>query len=274
MRLPCWKLTDATFVGVVFVGRLNFCALNGLPVAVPLPAALAFSAVVAVPTPVGLAAPAASPICAGFLTSVGPPLAFALPAPAALPTSVGFAVALALPAPAALLTSVGLPVAFALATPVDLRNSVGLPVAIGFPVAVGFPAVVGLPAVAGLPTAFLGGCETCLAWVAFFFCPGLFGWFCSCAPATHASARLQIKTRNILIPFFFLGCWTRPCPFLFNVGARSLGCLMHHCQHFCEAPSCLLSHRLEQHDCNCGRKVQTTCAIHWDSDAIVDVTRE
>src|SRR5207248_1349612 len=80
--------------------------------------------------------------------------------------------------------------------------------------------------------------------------------FSSCSPpATHASARLQIKTRNILISFFLLDRWTPPCPYLFNIGAMSFGCLMRQGRHFCEVRSRLLSHRLEKHNCNCGRKV-------------------
>src|SRR5436190_1533608 len=107
MCLFCWKVTGATFVGVVLVGRLKRCGLNGLPVAV------------------------------------------ALPAPAALPTSAGL------------------------------------------------PAGVGLPPGCG---------ETCPA-CAPFFCSFFFPFSsCCCAPATHASARLQIKTRNILIGFFLLAC--------------------------------------------------------------------
>ena len=38
--------------------------------------------------------------------------------------------------------------------------------------------------------------------------------------------------------------------------------------------SALLSHCFEQHNCDCGREVQTSGAVHWDGDAIIDVGRE
>src|SRR5947199_35729 len=122
MCLPCWKFTAATFVGVVFVGRLNFCALNGLPTPVALP------------------------------TPTGPPAPVCLPAP------------------------------------------------------VGFPP--------GFET-----CPVCAPFFCSFFLPS------SAPSARDASAILQIKTRNILISFFLLGCWTLLCSYLFNVGALLFGCL-------------------------------------------------
>jgi hypothetical protein len=65
------------------------------------------------------------------------------------------------------------------------------------------PAPAALPVSPDLPTAFPFGCETCAAGAAPFFGAGFFSFFCSCAPlAANASARLQIKTRNILISFF------------------------------------------------------------------------
>src|SRR5438128_1696638 len=92
MCLPCWKFTAATFVGVVFVGRLNFCGLNGLPVAVALPVAVVFPAVVAVPASAGLPAPVGLPFPAALPTSAGWPApgGLPLPFPVGLPAPVGF----------------------------------------------------------------------------------------------------------------------------------------------------------------------------------------
>src|SRR5213593_640288 len=97
MCLPCWKFTAATFVGVVFVGRLNFCGLNGLPVAVALPAVVAVAASAGLPAPVvfptfaGL--PVAAPLAPGCLPlpfPVGLPTPTCPPAPVGLPAPVRF----------------------------------------------------------------------------------------------------------------------------------------------------------------------------------------
>jgi hypothetical protein len=49
------------------------------------------------------------------------------------------------------------------------------------------------------------GFETCSVFAPFFFF-GLSSFFAPCATVANASARLQIKTKNILISFFLLGC--------------------------------------------------------------------
>src|SRR5438874_9173637 len=201
MCLFCWKVTGATFVGVVLVGRLKRCGLNGLPVAVALPA------------------PAALPTSAGLPAGVGLPVAAALPVSAGLPASAG----LPFPFPAGLPTSVGLPASADLPTPVGLPVSVGLPTPLALPTSVGLPTPVGLPAPAGFPP---GGCETCPACGPFF--SFFFPFSSCCAPAVHASARLQIKTRNILMGFFLLSFWTPSCLYLFNVLSLLFGCLRWH----------------------------------------------
>src|SRR5918996_1935978 len=135
----------------------------------------------------------------------GLPFADFLPAIFAVVASAG------LPAPAALPASAGLPLPFPL--PVGATAVAGLPVSAGLPASAGFPALagpalaglpapVGRPASAGLPPFFPPGFETSPACAPFFSF-----FFCSCAPgARDASARLQIKTRNILISFFLLAC--------------------------------------------------------------------
>src|SRR5881394_3879557 len=168
MCLPWWKVIGATFVGVVLVGRLKCCGLNGLPVAIALPVAVVFPAVVAA------------------LTSAGLPVPVGLPFPAALPTSAGLPVSGALPFP----FPAGLATFVCWVTPADLPTPVGLPAPVGFP----------------------RGCETCPACAPFFGCAFSFFFPCSWPSATHASARLQIKTKNILIGFSF---WVvRPCEVL------------------------------------------------------------
>src|SRR5437588_8618917 len=104
------------------------------------------------------------------------------------------------PATAGLPAFVGLPAIFALPTPE------GLPAPDGWPVIFALPAPDGPPTVVGLPAPFPAGCETCPACAAFFFDFSSFFFPCSSPSATHASARLQIKTRNVLISFFLLGC--------------------------------------------------------------------
>src|SRR5712691_5932682 len=82
----------------------------------------------------------------------------------------------------------------------------GLPAPVGLPAIFALPTPDGSPTVVGLPAPFPAGCETCPACAAFFFDFSSFFFPCSSPSATHASARLQIKTRNVLISFFLLGC--------------------------------------------------------------------
>src|SRR5439155_26282756 len=111
--------------------------------------------------------------------------------------------------PVGLLASLGLPASSDFPTPVGLPVSVGLPAPLALPTSAALPTPAGLPPPVALPApvGFPPGCgETCPA-CAPFFCSFFFPFSsCCCAPATHASARLQIKTRNILIGFFLLAC--------------------------------------------------------------------
>jgi hypothetical protein len=124
----------------------------------------------------------------------------------------------------------------------------------------------------GRPTACaalcVAGFATCPARAAFFFGAVFFSF--SAPSATDASARLQIKTRNILMSFFILRYWTLRCPDLFNVGLMSSGCLTRYCRSSLHA-SALLSHGFEQHNCHCGRQIQAPGSVHWNCDTTVDV---
>jgi len=109
------------------------------------------------------------------------------------------------------------------------------------------------------------------------FGAGFFGLFCSCwALVTHTTARLQIKTRNILIRLFFMDCWTLGDVYLFNVPELLSGCLRwHKTQTLAFSPRLLsvLLAPLEQHVCNSSRKVQASCFTHRDAETSTDVAR-